>query len=169
MKRIFIMLLMSAFVCLQVNAQDKTEKTTERQQYNPEMMVQRQSSHIISTLGLAGDVADQFSELYAAYKKEMVGVKDQYPMIHRWRCKTEEGEQNKGLTDEEIEKNILNRFAQSRATLDIREKYYQEFRKILTPGQIQAMYSAEKQHAARMEQYLRHKREAALEKGKSRK
>jgi hypothetical protein len=43
-------------------------------------------------------------------------------------------------TDAEVEKMIKKRFAQSRKMLDIREKYYDKFRKFLSPKQIQKVY-----------------------------
>lgn len=51
------------------------------------------------------------------------------------------------LTDAEIEKQIKDQFAQSRKILDIREKYYNEFRKILSPKQIAKIYQTEKSNA----------------------
>ncbi len=47
-------------------------------------------------------------------------------------------------TDAEIEKQIKDQFAQSRKILDVREKYYNEFRKILSPKQIMKIYQTEK-------------------------
>ena len=44
------------------------------------------------------------------------------------------------MTDEDIDKMMRNRFLQSRKTLDIREKYYDEFRKFLSPKQVQKIY-----------------------------
>ena len=40
------------------------------------------------------------------------------------------------LTDAEVEQQIKGRFAQSRKILDVREKYYDEFRKILLPNRL---------------------------------
>ena len=50
-------------------------------------------------------------------------------------------------TDAEIEKEIKDQFAQSRKILDVREKYYNEFRKILSPKQIMKIYQTEKRNA----------------------
>ena len=54
------------------------------------------------------------------------------------------------LTDAEVEQVIKARFAQSRKMLDIREKYYNEFRKFLSPKQIQKMYNMEKRIGDKM-------------------
>lgn len=50
------------------------------------------------------------------------------------------------LTDAEVEADIKTRFAQSRKMLDIREKYYEEFRKFLSPKQVQKMYNLERRN-----------------------
>ncbi len=54
------------------------------------------------------------------------------------------------LTDEQIEQRILDNFAQSRAILDAREQYYKEFRKFLTPSQINQIFEDEKARRAQM-------------------
>jgi CRISPR/Cas system CSM-associated protein Csm2 small subunit len=54
------------------------------------------------------------------------------------------------LTDEQVEKRILDNFAQSRAILDVREQYYNEFRKILTPTQINRIFEDEKARRAQI-------------------
>jgi len=43
-------------------------------------------------------------------------------------------------TDDEVDKMMRDRFKQSRKILDIREKYYDEFRKFLSPKQVQKVY-----------------------------
>lgn len=50
-----------------------------------------------------------------------------------------------------MEKAIKDRFAQSRKILDIREKYYNEFRKILSPKQIMKIYQLEKGNARKFQ------------------
>ena len=48
------------------------------------------------------------------------------------------------MTDAEIAKMLKDQFAQSRKMLDIREKYYNEFSKILSQKQIMKIYQQEK-------------------------
>ena len=72
----------------------------------------------------------------------MRAIHDQYRQE-----KTAEGST---LTDEQIEQRILDNFAQSRAILDAREQYYKEFRKILTPTQINRIFEDEKARRAQM-------------------
>ena len=50
----------------------------------------------------------------------------------------------KQLTDADIEKRILDGFTRSKKILEIRERYYKEFRSFLTPRQIEKIYSLER-------------------------
>lgn len=58
-------------------------------------------------------------------------------------------------TDAEVEQAIKARFAQSRKILDVREKYYNEFRKFLSPKQIQKMYNMEKHNGDKFRKEMR--------------
>ena len=58
------------------------------------------------------------------------------------------------LTDAEVERQIKGRFAQSRKILDVREKYYDEFRKILSPKQIMKIYRTEQNNADKLKKNL---------------
>ena len=178
MKKFLILALSAVVFCFPAIAQNESAGTSSN--VNPERLTQQQSRYIISNLGLTGNTATQFADLYAAYKEEMMAVKDCYPMHRRHHaydshhnnhhsdyrsshhydhhdvddCRPEDcaPQEFQGLTDEQIEANILNRFAQARKMLDIREKYYKAFREFLTPGQIQAMYGAERRCAERFVQ-----------------
>ena len=68
------------------------------------------------------------------------------------------------LTDAEVEQQIKGRFAQSRKILDVREKYYNEFRKILSSKQIMKIYQTEKSNANKLKkEFDRRKRQAAVQ------
>ena len=58
------------------------------------------------------------------------------------------------LTDDQIEAQIEARFVQSRKILDLREKYYREFKKVLKPRQIMKMYAEEKANGAKVKKEL---------------
>ena len=56
----------------------------------------------------------------------------------------------KKTADAEVEKSIQDRFAMSRKKLDLREKYYKEFRKFLSPRQVEKIYFKEKNYGKAM-------------------
>ncbi len=104
--------------------------------------IEQQVRHYSEVFELNEEQAQQFSTLYKAYNKQMRAIHDQY--------RHERTAEGTTLTDEQIEQRILDNFAQSRAILDAREQYYQEFRKILTPSQINQIFEDEKARRAQM-------------------
>lgn len=83
-------------------------------------------------------------------------------MMNRRQLSSGQGTEQKGmkpqpksvLTDAEMEQQIKGRFAQSRKILDVREKYYDEFRKILSPKQIMKIYRTEQNNANKLKKNL---------------
>lgn len=138
----FLMLIVACMVGTQVmNAQDDQRPVKkERKRPTQEQLIEMQSRKIINDLGLDDKTAAKFSEVYGNYMKEMNELrKNGSPK----RPEMKEGEQMgpKQMTDEEIDQMMRERFAQSRKMLDIREKYYDEFRKFLSPKQVQKVYN----------------------------
>ncbi|MBQ9548478.1 MAG: hypothetical protein IJV01_04885 [Bacteroidales bacterium] len=77
-----------------------------------------------------------FVALYQAFKKESVAVLSEKPAVT-------------GDAENDAEAKILSDFDKSAQLLSLRKAYYQKFRAILSPSQIQAMYDMEKQHSGR--------------------
>ena len=133
----FIMMVVAVLMGTQVmNAQDNEQgKKRSRKRMTMEQMVDMQSRKIIGDLGLDDKTAARFTDVYAKYMKEMNDLRKEY-MPKR----PEAGKKPSMPTDAEVDKMMRDRFKQSRKMLDIREKYYDEFRKILSPKQVQKIY-----------------------------
>ena len=72
-------------------------------------------------------------------------VRKEYAADLKVRGKVEKDKEGTGFkmktpTDEEVDKMMRDRFKQSRKMLEVREKYYDEFRKFLSPKQVQKVY-----------------------------
>ncbi len=104
--------------------------------------------------------AELGTKIYAVYHEAMRKVRTQYRFEQPKQGEVKEGEERPALSDEQIEKNILNRFAMSRAILDIREQYYPRFREVLTPRQIEQLYRLEQRQGERIRQ--RHQERQAM-------
>ena len=109
-----------------------------------EQMVDMQSNKIIGELGLDDKTAAKFKDVYAKYMKEMNDLRKE-GMDFRMRGRMQKGDTLAKMkiqmpTDDEVDKMMRDRFKQSRKILDIREKYYDEFRKFLSPKQVQKVY-----------------------------
>lgn len=118
----------------------QTEKETEKKNYQE--VVCRQ---MVESLALDDETAAKFMPVYKAYLEELRACRGP-----RMRPEGKPGER-KELTDEEVEKRILDSFAQMRKILDVKEKYYKEFRKMLSPKQIQKIYQRERMNGARLQ------------------
>ncbi len=144
-------LLMGSQITL--SAQEKDNKS-RKQRPTQEQMIQMQANQMVKTLMLDDATAAKFVPVYESYLKELRECR----MMNRTpRGKKAEGISNgnagakpgmrPAMTDAQIENQIKEQFAQSRKMLDIREKYYNEFRKILTPKQIMKIYQTERRNA----------------------
>ena len=149
MKTKFIYVILAALLIgsQTISAQNKDNKTN-KQRPTPEQMIQRQANQMVTTLMLDDATAAKFTPVYEKYLKDLSECR---MMNRRERPRNNNAEATPAtkpvLTDAEIEKQIKDQFAQSRKILDIREKYYNEFRKILSPKQIAKIYQTEKSNA----------------------
>lgn len=104
--------------------------------------IARQVEQYVSLFALDQQDALRFGDIYKSYCKEMHAIRNRYPS----------SQPSAEMTDDETEQRILRTFAQARAILDTRERYYKEFRTVLTPTQINILYEDEK---TRRQQYRR--------------
>ena len=115
------------------------------QQRDPKKQAQR----IVKALELNNQQADEFTKVYMLYKDECKAVQEKYPRMKGMPApdgkaeKKAKGEQPPLPTDEEVEKSILDGFKRDKALIDVKEKYYWEFAKFLSPQQIQKMFMME--------------------------
>ena len=143
----FVMMVLVVLMGTQVmNAQNKGEQGERRgrKRMTMEQMVDMQSNKIIGELGLDDKTAAKFKDVYAKYMKEMNDLRKE-GVDFRMRGRMQKGDTLAKMkiqmpTDDEVDKMMRDRFKQSRKILDIREKYYDEFRKFLSPKQVQKVY-----------------------------
>lgn len=147
--RKFLMVLVAIFMGSQVAlfAQDQKGAKPERKQFNREQMQEMQCNQIIKGLALDDATAAKFAPVYKSYMEEMRATRTMNPRKQVGnKTKADKQVPKPVPTDAEVDQAIKARFAQSRKMLDIREKYYGEFRKFLSPKQIQKMYNMEKRN-----------------------
>ena len=143
-KLFLLVLVMFAFGMQNtVSAQDNRKANVERRanaKLTSEQRIDRQTTYIAGKLMLDDTKKAQFTSVYKKYLTEMQTCQKQW----RTRYSRLGKKDSKEVTDKDIELRIEGRFAQAHKILDIRERYYNEFKKILKPRQIQEMYKAEK-------------------------
>ena len=148
--------LIFMFVLLFWNSQDmmRAQNTEQqnRKQANEEKIRQHQSNQMVHALSLDDATAAKFAPLYTQYLKEMM---DCHNMKKNKDNQKISKKQKQELTDSEIETRIRNQFEVSKKMLDIRESYYDKFRKILTPKQILKIYQTERHNADKFKKTLK--------------
>ena len=145
--KIFYVCMVVVLMGTQVlNAQDVKVKR-DRKHITMEMVAERQAAKIVNELGLDDQTAAKFTDVYKKYMKEQDDVRKEFAPDFKMRGKMEKGKDGAEAkikvfapTDEQVDKMMRDRFKQSRKMLDIREKYYDEFRKFLSPKQVQKVY-----------------------------
>ncbi|MBQ9163613.1 MAG: hypothetical protein IJ163_02435 [Bacteroidaceae bacterium] len=140
-KNIFMALALSAMF-MTANAQEQQGFQNQQRQkptITPEQRAERSAARIAGQLMLNDADAEKFKGVYKNYQLELSEANQKFKKEPK---KMEQGEkpQRKQRTEQEIEQDIKNRFARQRAVLDVEEKYYDEFRSVLNPRQIEKVY-----------------------------
>ena len=172
MKAKFIYVFMTCLMIggqFSLSAQNQVNKD-KRQRHTPEQFMERQTNQMVNTLMLDDAAAARFVPVYQNYLKELRECR----MMNRRQLSSGQGTEQKGmksqpkpvLTDAEVEQQIKGRFAQSRKILDVREKYYDEFRKILSPKQIMKIYRTEQNNANKLKKEFDRRKKQAVAQGK---
>ena len=153
MKTKFIyVVLMALFLGSQMTLSAQNKENKERKQRpTPEQMMQMQTNQMVKALMLDDATAAKFTPIYQKYLKElrecrMMNFKPRASkdVAQGAEANTAKETPKPVMTDAEIAKMLKDQFAQSRKMLDIREKYYNEFSKILSQKQIMKIYQQEK-------------------------
>ncbi len=150
MKKILMIAVAALLFSAQSMAQDP-QLTPEQKEQRKALRMENRCIQLSVALALDDATAVRFTEVYKRYKADMRAVRKQFKMHRPKKANPETGTPHIPLTDEQVEENILNRFAMSRATLDVREKYYKEFRTFLNPKQIDKLYKLEKKQGQKMQ------------------
>lgn len=138
-----VMMVLAVLMGTQVmNAQKGKEpgERKARKRMTAEQVVNMQSNRIIAELGLDDKTAAKFKEVYKKYMTEMNDLRKEY-MPKKPEVKPGENTPPPMPTDAEEEKMMRNKFALGRKMLDVREKYYDEFLKFLSPKQVLKIYT----------------------------
>ena len=130
---------------LGLSAQTSVNKD-KKKRHTPEQVMEHQTNQMVKMLMLDDATTAKFIPVYQNYLKEP----EPKPL----------------LTDAEVEQQIKGRFAQSRRILDVREKYYNEFRKILSPKQIMKIYQTEQNNADKLKKEFDRRKKQTVAQGK---
>jgi len=126
-----LLFVIALLVSLNVESQnpDRFPKLRER-------IIQAKLREIQTTLKLDQRKFDQFQPIYLKYEHEISGL--DFRNLARF-TKVEAD----SLSNEEADQLIVNQLETAKKLISIREKYYKEFRTVITPQQIIKIYQTE--------------------------
>ena len=109
-------MMLGIIMAFSFNANAQNDKKENKRQFNPEKMVQMRATKIAEDLKLDDATTAKFIEVYKEYLKETheVFAKNGKPMMGKKDEKVRK-------TDAEVEKEIKDQFATSRALIDVRD------------------------------------------------
>lgn len=153
MKTKFMYVVLAALLMgsqMTLSAQNKENKE-KKQRPTAEQMMKMQTNQMVKVLMLDDASAAKFTPLYESYLKELRECRtmNRKPRTDKSNAQATKADAKRDaprptMTDAEIAKMLKGQFAQSRKMLDIREKYYKDFSKILSQKQIMKIYQQEK-------------------------
>lgn len=133
MKNIFSILLMTLILFTGFIAESQNH---DRFPLLRQRMEQAKLREIRFQLNLDQETFEQFRPIYLRYEREVSGI-DVRNMARLMKVEAD------SLSFEEADRLIVNQLETSKKLIHIREKYYHEFRTVLSPQQIIKLYQTE--------------------------
>lgn len=121
-----VAVLVMATAGLSVQAQSKDEAKFEKR-------TQQQAQRMADKLGLDDTTAEKFKETWCDYRK---ALRAEGPAMD----KTRKANPDTVLTDAQVDAEAKARFARERKAIDLKEEYYDKFRKFLSAKQVDQVY-----------------------------
>ncbi len=137
--RTLVVAIMMIASCATVFAQQNAQqRPNQKQRISREQLAEVQARHIAGELAFSDAVAEKFVKTYCDCQKEI------------WALGPRQRSNRQGVSEQENEERIKQRFAMSEKILNIRQKYYNEYSKFLTQAQIEKVYEQERKMMNRL-------------------
>ncbi len=127
----FVVAIMMIASCATAFAQGTTQRPNQKQRLSREQLAEVQAKHIANELAFSDDITGKFVKTFCDCQKEI------------WALGPRPRPNKQGMSEQENEDRIKQRFAMSEKILNIRQKYYKEYSKYLTQTQIEKVYEQE--------------------------
>ncbi len=138
MKTLVVAIIMIASCATAFAQQSTSQLPNQKQRISREQLAEVQAKHIASELAFGDDVTEKFVKTFCACQKEI------------WALGPRPRSSKQGLSEQENEDRIKQRFAMSEKILNVRQKYYKEYSKFLTQTQIEKVYEQERKMMNRL-------------------
>lgn len=137
--RTFVIAIMMIASCATTFAQQShPQRPNQQQRISREQLAEVQAKRIATELAFSDAVTEKFVKTYCNYQKEI------------WALGPRVRPNKQGMSEQENEERIKQRFAMSEKILNIRQKYYKEYSKFLTQAQIEKVYEQERKMMNRL-------------------
>lgn len=152
MKRITTIIVCLILIWTGIEAQQTNDKQLLRQRIS-----QAKLSKIQNELNLDETSLKAFRPIFFKYERDMESLKINRGSNLKKIIKD-------SLSNDEADRLIRNDFINTRLITDIREKYYYEFKKVLTPAQIIKVYQTEADMQRKLMLEYKKRQQSRLEK-----
>jgi hypothetical protein len=126
----------------------QTKQGPKPQKMSDEQLSRKVAARMAQCLELDAEKTAKFVPIYVDYRKELKQVWDKY--TRPCAPKAPPAANTQRPSDKELEQMAANRFARSRATIDVEEAYYKRFLTVLSQQQYEKMLQLERMHLQRM-------------------
>lgn len=144
----YVLALCFTSLSLSIFAQSDTDRTNKRDELEAQKV-----AYITSKLSLTTSEAQQFWPVYNEYRTELDALRKE----RKGQRTLPDDEDDQQMTDAEVDAAIKSRFAQERKKVDLDEKYYEKFKKVLPVAKVAAYYRAERSFKRELLDQLRHR------------
>ncbi|MBD5192764.1 MAG: hypothetical protein HDS88_07715 [Bacteroidales bacterium] len=120
----------------------------------------KEANWLVEKLKIKGDSAVKFNKIYSDYRTEMEAVRAKY----KWNEPAVVNGKKTPLTDKQVEENLHNGFKMGHKMIDIREKYYKQFKTVLSPSKIEKMFRYERKIMERKREEVKKREECRKKK-----
>ena len=146
MKKLFSIAICAIMMAVCSTAVQAQPEKSKKQRMSREQLSEAQAKRIAHELALDDATTHKLVKTFTDYQKEVWALG---PRIKKGK--------KESMTDAEAEQAIKARMERSQKILNLREKYYKEYSKFLTPKQIQRVYDLEEKGMKRLAKKHHHK------------
>lgn len=142
----FVKIMLVAIMVMAATGQALAQPKQDKSKHvDHEKFAEMQARHISDEMAFDDATTKRFVDTYVKCQKDIWAARP--PRRH------DDKPSNEPKTEEQIGKNIQQRFEHSQKILDIREKYYKEYSKFLSQKQIERVYQLEQKMMRRLDKH----------------
>lgn len=145
MKKLILGMIATLVIALGATAQTTGNNGKKHGKQKPTS--EQKATRIANTLALDDKTTAEFNSIYVQWLADKKALKQQY---------FPDGKKNRQTpqTEAETEQELQQDFKLKKAVLNLREEYYEKFRKVLTAKQVKRMYEIEKHKAGEVKKAM---------------